>query len=122
APEAGGGFSGWLEYNRDLFEAATVERLAAQLGRVLQAVAERPELKVSELPLLSPAERRRLLEEWSRTPGDYPVTGTAHGLFVEQALKTPDKAAVVGRSETLTFRHLDERSSRLAQLIKEMLE
>jgi non-ribosomal peptide synthetase component F len=41
---------------------------------------------------------------------------------VEQALKTPDKAAIVGRAETLTFRHLDERSSRLAQLIKEMVE
>ncbi len=122
APAADGGFSGWLEYNRDLFDAAAMERLAAQLERVLKAVAERPELKVSELPLLSAAERRRLLAEWSRTPGSYPVTGTAHGLFVEQALKTPDKAAVVGRFETLTYRHLDERSNRLAQLIKEMVE
>ncbi|MFL6197679.1 MAG: condensation domain-containing protein, partial [Thermoanaerobaculia bacterium] len=122
--EAGGGFSGWLEYDRDLFDAATVKRLARQLGRVLQAVPARPDLKLSELPLASPAERRQVLEEWSRTPGPpgkYRTAGTVHGLFVEQALKTPDKAAVAGRRETLTFRKLDELSSRLALRIKEVV-
>ena len=119
--EADGAFSGWLEYNRDLFEAATAERLAAQLGRILEAVAERPDLRLSELPLSSPAEHRRLLEEWSRTPGQYRRAGTIHGLFAEQALKTPDKAAVVRGRETLTFRNLDALSSRLAQRIMEVV-
>jgi non-ribosomal peptide synthetase component F len=84
-------------------------------------VAERPGLKLSELPLSSPAERRQSLEEWSRTPGQYRTAGSVHGLFLEQALKTPDKAAVVGRRETLTFRKLDELSSRLALRIKEVV-
>jgi acyl carrier protein len=121
APEEDGGFCGWFEYNCDLFDAATVERLAGQLARVLQAVAGQPGLKLSELPWLSPAERRQLLADWSRTPGHYPAVGTVHGLFAEQVLKTPDKAAVADCRETLTFRDLDERSSRLARLIKEMV-
>jgi non-ribosomal peptide synthetase component F len=98
-----------------------VKRLASQLGRVLQAVSARPDLKLSELPLASPAERRQVLEEWSRTPGQYRTAGTVHGLFLEQALKTPDKAAVAGRRETLSFRKLDELSNRLALRIKEVV-
>ncbi len=122
--EADGGFAGWLEYNRDLFEAATIQRLAEQLSRILAAVAERPDLRLSELPLVSPAEHRRMLDEWSRTPGQpgqYRRGGTVHALFSEQAVKTPEKAAVVRGRETLTFRDLDALSSRLAQRIKEVV-
>jgi hypothetical protein len=121
APAADGGFSGWFEYSRELFDAATVKRLAGQLERVLHAVVGQPGLQLSELPWLSPAERRQLLAGWSRTPGQYPTAGTVHGLFADQVRKTPDKAAVAGRRETLTYRGLDERSSRLARLIKEMV-
>ncbi len=114
AQEADGGFSGWLEYDRDLFEAATARRLAGQFVRILEAVAGQPGPKVSELPLLSPAERQTLLADWSRTPGEHRTVGTVFGLFAEQALKTPDKPAVVSPGESLTFRELEECARRLA--------
>ncbi len=118
AQEVEGGFSGWLEYDCDLFEAATAQRLAGQLVRILEAVAGRPELRLSELPLLSPAERQALLADWSRTPGEYRTAGTVLDLFAEQARKTPDRPAVVSPRESLTFRELEERSRRLARRLQ----
>ncbi|HEX6902709.1 MAG TPA: amino acid adenylation domain-containing protein, partial [Thermoanaerobaculia bacterium] len=121
APEADGGFSGWLEYDRDLFEAATARRLAGQLVGILEAVAGGPGPRLSELPLLNPEERRTLLADWSRTPGEYRTAGTVQDLFAEQALRTPDRPAVVSPREGLTFRELEDRSRRLAGRIHQPL-
>ncbi len=121
SPEPSGGYMGWLEYDRDLFEAETIERLAERFGRLLSAVAERPELRLSELPPLGEEERRQLAA-WSAAEGDYPRTGTLHGLFSAQARRTPEKTAVAHRDEALTYRELDKRSERLAQILKELID
>ncbi|HET9225028.1 MAG TPA: condensation domain-containing protein, partial [Thermoanaerobaculia bacterium] len=66
------GLSGLVEYSRDLFDAATIGRLASQLTRLLsEADSSRP---LAELPLLSALESHQLLAEWNDTVAPFPET------------------------------------------------
>ena len=64
--EAPGGLAGSLEYNTDLFDRSTIDRMLGHLGRLLEGVAEQPETSVADLPLLSAGEREQLLRRVER--------------------------------------------------------
>ena len=88
------------EYNTDLFEPATIERMMRHFQVLLERVAADPDRRVSELPLMGEAERRHLLVEWNDTRTAYPREATIQQLFEEQAARAPDGVLVVcGRFE-----------------------
>ena len=70
--ETAQGLRGELEYAADLFDEATIERLAGHLQVLLAGIVADPERRLSELPLLSAAERHQLVEEWNDTAAAYP--------------------------------------------------
>ncbi|MFF9767190.1 amino acid adenylation domain-containing protein [Streptomyces sp. NPDC014636] len=113
ADGAPGGLDITVEYATDLYDASTIEAAAARLVRLLEAVAETPDLPVAELELLSAGERGLLLERWAG-----PVTEGADAglgeLFAAQAARTPDAVAVVHGDQELTYKELDEQANRLA--------
>ncbi|HSL84609.1 MAG TPA: amino acid adenylation domain-containing protein, partial [Thermoanaerobaculia bacterium] len=92
-----------LEYNTDLFDCTTAERLLKRYRLVLVAVADRPATRLAELPLLTRAERHQVTAEWCGGPTPYPREATIHGLFAEQAAELPDAVAVEVGSELLTY-------------------
>ena len=65
--DADGGLSGWLEYSTELFEAATIARMAAHFRTLLEAIVANPEERISRLPLLPAAERKQVLIDWNDT-------------------------------------------------------
>ncbi|MFL5542922.1 MAG: amino acid adenylation domain-containing protein, partial [Longimicrobiaceae bacterium] len=109
-----GGLSGALGYSTDLFERATIERMARHLERVLERAASAPEVRLSGLDLLDDAEGRRVVEEWNRTGAEFPADRCIHHLFEEQVERTPDAVAVVCGDASLTCRELNEAANRLA--------
>ncbi|HEX2093094.1 MAG TPA: condensation domain-containing protein, partial [Longimicrobiaceae bacterium] len=113
-----GGLSGFVEYSTDLFEAATIARMVDHFLVLLQGVVRDPDQRLSALPLLSPGERRRLLEEWGAAPSPYPRDACVHHLFQEQAARTPEAAAVVEGERTLSYAELDRRAGRLARRLQ----
>ncbi|MCA9973778.1 MAG: amino acid adenylation domain-containing protein, partial [Anaerolineales bacterium] len=112
------GLTGWIEYNTDLFDAATIERLAAHLEVLLTAVAAAPEQRLADVPLLTPAERRMLLVDWNQTAMAYPRTACLHELVAETAVARPDAIAVDFEGAQLTYRELDARANRLAHYLQ----
>ena len=116
--EAGPELGGTLEYNTDLFDAATIARLLEHFGMVLEAAVDRPEQRLSELPLLSEAERVQLLDEWNRTQAAYPLDKRLHQLFEEQVARTPTAVAVVFAETQLTYSELNERANQLAHYLR----
>ncbi len=64
--EHDGGIEGIWDYDADLFEAATVARLAAQHGRLLAAAAASPDAPIFDLPLAAEGEMARLLADFGR--------------------------------------------------------
>jgi len=114
------GFAGEIEYNTDLFDRATVERLSGHLGNLLAAVAADPAERVSEIPLLTAEERAQLLA-WNDTAVLYPEGGAClHELIAAQAARTPEAPAVSFEGETLTYRELERRSRALAGRLRAM--
>ncbi|HEY0782379.1 MAG TPA: amino acid adenylation domain-containing protein, partial [Thermoanaerobaculia bacterium] len=115
------GLTGLLEYNTDLFDAVTMDRVKEQFRMFLTAVLADPGLRLSELPLLSDAQRHQLLAEWGavRVPAPAELTAeTLHGRFAEQAALRPNAVAVLAGdegAESLTYAELDRRADRLAR-------
>src|SRR6266853_3245032 len=87
--EEGRGLRVSLEYNTDLFAAATISRMLGHFQALLNAVAEDARQRIAELVLLTEKERRQLLVEWNDTETEYPRTACVHHLFEGQVEKTP---------------------------------
>ncbi|GAA3426369.1 hypothetical protein GCM10018953_35520 [Streptosporangium nondiastaticum] len=113
AAETGDGVAARFVYDRDLFRPDTVERLAGGFLSLLRAVVVAPGTPLSELEVLPAEERDLVLNRWNATGRDHPG-GTLHGLFEEQAARTPDATAVVSEEGTLTYAELDARATLLA--------
>jgi len=108
------GLYGRLEYNTDLFEAGTIERMAKHFRTLLEGIVTDPGQRLWEPPLLTEAERHQLLVEWNDTEAGYPRDKCIHQLFEEQVNRTPDAAAVVFEGEKLTYAELNRRANQLA--------
>ncbi|WP_225447483.1 non-ribosomal peptide synthetase [Streptacidiphilus sp. PB12-B1b] len=108
-----GALHGLITYNTDLFDAATAQRMADQLGALLTAVAEDPARPVGALPLTSDAELKALLEQAQGTFRPVPEA-TLPQLFERQAALTPDAPALLDGGRELTYAQLDRAANRLA--------
>ncbi len=117
--EAAQGVIGSLEHNRDLFEAAAVSRMIGHLRSLLAEAAAAPERPWTELPLLTAAEREELAR-LNATAVGFPADVPVHRLFEEQAARSPERAAVVFRGESLSYRELNERANRLAHALRSL--
>jgi amino acid adenylation domain-containing protein len=118
--EGGGGLTAQVEYNTDLFEAATIARLLQHFTRLLEGITADPEQHVSDLPLLTEAERQQLLLEWNKTEAVSPADGCIHALFEAQVERSPDAVAVVCEEAQLTFRALNARANQVAYRLQSL--
>ena len=102
------------DYNVDLFEAATIERVASNFEVLLRAIAENAERGIRDLPLLGAAERQ-LLAAWNSTPAPLAHRQCLHELFEDQAARAPDAIAVVFDDTRLSYGELNRRANQLAR-------
>jgi len=101
-----------VEYNTDLFQPGTIERLVGQYFTILEAVAAAPESRISRLPTL-PAEQRAILQAWNATAVSWPAQPFPR-LFEAQAARTPDNVAIAFEGQSLTYTELNSRANELA--------
>ena len=111
------GLQGRFVYCTDLFDAATIERMVGHFQTMLEAIAADPEQKISELPMLSAAERGQFAE-WNATETEYPRELCMHELVEGQVGRTPDASAVEHGSLSLTYRELNHRANQLAHFLR----
>ncbi|MBS9394630.1 MAG: amino acid adenylation domain-containing protein [Dolichospermum sp. LBC05a] len=114
------GLEGVWCYNSDLFDATTITRIGEHFQILLQAIVANQEMRISELPLLSEAQRHQLLVEWNDTQVDYPHDLCIHQLFEEQVERNPDAVAVVFEEQQLTYDELNCRANQLAQYLRSL--
>ncbi|MFL6235263.1 MAG: amino acid adenylation domain-containing protein, partial [Thermoanaerobaculia bacterium] len=115
--EQEGAIGGPLEYDADLFDPATILRMAGGLAAMLDAVAADPGLRLSELPVLGAAARHQIQTEWNDTPRPRPPHCFLE-LFAEQAARTPGAVACAGEGWSLSYAELDARSNQLARHLR----
>ncbi|TWK51749.1 hypothetical protein CHCC20347_3049 [Bacillus paralicheniformis] len=108
-----------MEYNTALFKHESIERWRGYLLNLLEAVAENPDARLSELSLLDEAEKRRIVQNWNETRLAVLEDKTVHELFEAQVLRTPDHGAAVYNGVKWTYKELNARANRLARLLIE---
>ncbi|WP_433528592.1 amino acid adenylation domain-containing protein [Micromonospora sp. CA-263727] len=120
--ESADGLRGMFVYNTDLFDAATVRRLAASLETLLRAAVARPDLPVVDLDLLDTGDRDRMLALGRPERDDVAgVTGpatTLADLIGPHVTATPDAPAVRCGPDAVSYRELDRRANRLAHWLR----
>jgi amino acid adenylation domain-containing protein len=116
--EAHDGLQGKVEYNTDLFDSATIDRLLNHFQILLEAALANPDERVSKLPLLSAVERQRILVEWNSTAAEYPRDKCLHELIAQQARQSPDRIAVQAGPHQLTYGDMHNRSNQLARYLR----
>ncbi|HVG20491.1 MAG TPA: amino acid adenylation domain-containing protein, partial [Blastocatellia bacterium] len=118
--ESEGGLVGSLEYNTDLFGAATVKRMLEHFQVLLAGAVASPDEKISRLPILTEAETSRLLVEWNDTRVEYSTDLCAHELTEQQAERTPDQTAIAFGGERMNYRELNDRANRVAYHLRRL--
>jgi len=113
-----GGLKAVLEYNGDLFEAATIRRLLGHFEVLLSGIVADPGQRLSDLPLLTEAERQQLLVEWNDTKRDYPKDQCVHELFEAQVERSPEAVAIAFEDQQLTYRQLNQRANQMAHYLR----
>jgi amino acid adenylation domain-containing protein len=117
--ETGEGLAGQITYATDLFDPATVRRLASHFGSLVDGALADPDLPLSRLPLLAGPERHQLLREWNDTARPEPAPDVV-ALCAGWAARTPEAPAVVSAGGTLTCAELDRRAGGLARRLRSL--
>jgi amino acid adenylation domain-containing protein/FkbM family methyltransferase len=117
--DAGAGLKGALEYNSDLFDAETIQRMAGHLEILLTSIVSDPTQRISQLSLLSATEQRQL-KNWNNTARPYDTELCLHELIASQAERTPENIALVSDGACLSYRELDECTNQLAHYLREL--
>ncbi|WP_213781873.1 AMP-binding protein, partial [Caballeronia sp. dw_276] len=107
------------EYDTDLFDRETVERMAGHFTRLLESAMAQPDAPIGELSMLANDEREQLLLGWNDTVAPYASAQTLPGLFEAQVLRTPDAIAVVDEHEAVSYAELNARANRLGHYLRE---
>lgn len=117
---AGDGLRAVLDYNTDLFDQATARRMLGHYRTLLEGIVQDPGARIAALPLLTGAQRRQVLVEWSGAARDCPPGPSIPELFQAQAERTPDRVAVTFGSEQITYRELNRRTNQLARKLRSL--
>src|SRR6185436_15926592 len=120
AAELDGCLSLALQADADLFDTATAERLLGHFGNLLGGLAAAPERRIAEIEMLSAAERRQLLDEWSGAAPVYPREEPIHRLFEEIARRAPRRIALEHGDLEMAYAELSARAHQLARHLRSL--
>ncbi|HEV8376816.1 MAG TPA: condensation domain-containing protein, partial [Candidatus Polarisedimenticolia bacterium] len=108
----------FVEYNADLFNASSIDRMVTHFRTLLEGIVEDPSSRVSALPLLDPAGRRRVLEVLSGALSSPSSEERVHERIEKMAHSIPEATALVVGDECLSYRQLEARATRLAARLR----
>jgi amino acid adenylation domain-containing protein/non-ribosomal peptide synthase protein (TIGR01720 family) len=118
-----------IEYCSKLFKSGTIERIIAFFKKILFSLSENTGQKLSGIEIITGLEKQKILFDFNDTKVEYPGNKLIHELFEEQAARIPDHTAVIGTASSLgkpsgertalTYREFNEKSNRLARVLRE---
>ncbi|MCX2899977.1 non-ribosomal peptide synthetase [Pseudomonas mandelii] len=117
--EQGEALDASLTYATDLYDEASMQRLAEQWLSLLRAVVSDPQQRVAELPLIDRSQQEALVQHWNPAFLAQPTSPTLHQLFEAQAAQRPDAIALTYAGEQLTYAALNAQANRLARKLRE---
>ncbi len=117
--ETPNGLQGICEYDTDIFDAPSMDRLVRHFQTLLVYAIRNPEKQLSSLPLLTPDEQDQVLIKWNQTSHTLPEAQTVPDLFEERVLRIPEQIAAIYRDRNITYQALNSRANQLANHLRE---
>ncbi|NTW04245.1 MAG: AMP-binding protein, partial [Oscillochloris sp.] len=116
--EDAGTLRGSLEYNTDLFDATTIQRLVGHFTTLLMAAVADPDQPVGQLPLLTATERELVLHTWNQTNTAFPSQVCIHEQIARWAREQPNHPALRSGGTSVTYAEFDTRANQLAHALR----
>jgi amino acid adenylation domain-containing protein len=114
-----GELEGHLNYNTDIFNTATITRMAERYQTLLAGLLANPDQVAAHLPLAAAAELDLLHQTWHGVAAAYPPDIVCmHQMFEAQAARTPDAVAVHFDHQQFSYRELNERANQVAHYLQ----
>nr|UZC79442.1 KrmN [uncultured bacterium] len=110
---------GALRYNADLFDTATVARMAGHFEPLLAGIVTNPDQPLHTLPLLTEAEQHQLLVAWNDTHVPFEPGACVHHWVEQQAQRTPHAMAIEYEGQQLTYDAFNQRANQLAHFLRQ---
>jgi amino acid adenylation domain-containing protein len=117
--EQHGGLYCQFEYSSDLFDRATIQRMALHFQNLISSAVEHPASPISKLNMLSALEWKQIIFDWNATSAEYSKELTIVEAFKDQARRTPEVIALRESVRALTYRELDRRTDQVARALIE---
>ncbi len=114
------GLAGIWEYNTDLWEQSTLEKMTKHFQTLLESIVQNPGMKTSRLCLLNTQEKHTILYDMNRTQRQYPQGECIHDLVLRQMQKTPHATAIVWGEKRVSYEELDRLSRNLAHHLQSL--
>ena len=107
-----------IDYDRRLFDDATIARMIEQMKSIVTGMVRDPEQRLGDISLVGENERRLLLTDWNATGDGVPNDRCIHELFEQQAARRPDAIALIQGDAIVRYGELNERANRLAHHLR----
>ncbi|ADL52202.1 amino acid adenylation domain protein [Clostridium cellulovorans 743B] len=108
-----------MEYCTALFKKETIDRISDHFINILSSIVENPNAKLSEITLLTEKEKKQILCDFNGKKVPYDFSKTLHQLFEDNAVKTPDKTAIIFGDENISYDALNKKSNSFARYLIE---
>ena len=105
-------------YDQGRFDAFSMKRALQQMALILEAMVKNPEGRLNELSLMDDRERNQLLVEWNQTQVPVVIDRLVPELIADIAAQMPEKQAIVGVDQSITYRELDRRANQVAHYLQ----
>ncbi|GFG73618.1 hypothetical protein MBOT_09830 [Mycobacterium botniense] len=108
-----------VEFDTDVFDAATIQTLIERLQRLLTAMTTNPHQPLSSIDVLDHTEHTHL-DTWGNRAiltRPSPVLDSIPGLFAAQVARVPEAVALSCGGQSMTYRQLEEAANRLARVL-----
>ncbi|HEU5383698.1 MAG TPA: amino acid adenylation domain-containing protein [Ktedonobacteraceae bacterium] len=109
---------GEIEYNTDLFDVATIQRISGYYLQILEEVVRDAQQPVLTIAILTEEERQQQLMKWNATTVPYAHTRCLHELFEEQVQQRQTACAVRCGEHELTYAQLNQRANQVAHFLQ----
>lgn len=113
------GIRATFNYNIDLFNPETIQRMAGHFVTLLEGMVANPHQPIADLPLLTKGEIQQI-ESWHGTTAVYPPPSSVQELFEAQVMQTPENTAVTFEGESYTYAELNRRANQLAHHLQQL--
>ena len=107
-----------IRYRTSLFKRETIERLCEHLQNVLEEISENSNMLLSDINILSTAERQKVLYEFNDTIMEYPKDKTINQLFEDRVAEIPEKTALIFCDKVMTYGELNAKANQIARALR----